>query len=230
MQHTTAAASVPTDDLHAIVRRTFGCSEDLAGVIAGRARVRAHRPRSTIVAGESEADHVHLVVDGHARMIAIAMEGRASVIEDYVDGDLFGERGLFGEARSAHDVVAVRHSQIGAFANGDFLSLMNTYSAVALAVSRLLVARLDQAQRRLAEGSTLSVRGRVCAEILRLARSGDGVKIAPAPVLAQLALSVDSTRETVSRTISQLEKKGLIRRDEGALIIVSARRLEELVY
>ena len=213
-----------------VVGKTFGCADDVVDVITAKARFRHHRPKATILASESPADHVHLVVDGHARMWVVALEGRTSVIEDYFEGDLFGERGLFGEASVAHDVVAVRRSQVGAIANGDFLSLMNNYAAVALAVSRLLVARLGQAQRRLAEGATLSVRGRVCAELLRLARRSDDLRISPAPILAQLALVVDSTRETVSRTMAQLEKRGLIRREESALVLVSERRLEELVY
>jgi len=163
-------------------------------------------------------------------MMATALEGRMSVIEDYREGDLFGERGLFGDKGSLHDVLAVKQSRVGAFANPDFLALMSNYSCVALAVSRLLVARLDTAQRRLAEGTTLSVRGRVCAELLRLARAGNAMTIAPAPVLAQLALRVDSTRESVSRAIGALEKRGLIRRDADALVVVAPHRLEELVY
>ena len=71
-----------------------------------------------------------------ARMLATAIEGRMSVIEDYRDGDLFGEHGLFGQAVSAHDVTAVRLSHVGAFANPDFVGLMSSYGCVALAVSR----------------------------------------------------------------------------------------------
>jgi CRP/FNR family transcriptional regulator, cyclic AMP receptor protein len=213
-----------------VIARTFACTEDLARVIGGKARLRQYPPRAAIVRGEDPSAHVHLMVAGHARMMATALEGRMSVIEDYREGDMFGERGLFGDAGSPHDVLAVKSSRVGAFANPDFLALMSNYSCVALAVSRLLVARLDTAQRRLAEGTTLSVRGRVCAELLRLARAGSAMTIAPAPVLAQLALRVDSTRESVSRAIGALEKRGLIRRDADALVVVAPHRLEELVY
>jgi len=54
--------------------------------------------------------------------------------------------------------------------------------------------------------------------------------IAPAPVLSQLALQVQSTRETVSRAISALEKRGIIRRDPQGLTVVAPHRLEELIY
>ena len=219
-----------TGEPAAVIAQTFGCTADLAQVIVAKAQLHDHAPRTAIVRGEDPSAHVHLMVAGHARMTAIALEGRMSVIEDYRDGDLFGERGLFGAAETPHDVLAVKLSRVGAFANPDFLALMSNYSCVALAVSRILVARLDTAQRRLAEGTTLSVRGRVCAELLRLARTAGDMTIAPAPVLAQLALRVDSTRESVSRAIGTLEKRGLIRRDEEALVVVAPHRLEELVY
>ena len=54
--------------------------------------------------------------------------------------------------------------------------------------------------------------------------------ISPPPVLSQIAMHVQSTRETVSRTIGMLQKRGIIRRDEGGLMIVAEHRLEELVY
>lgn len=218
------------DQLAAVVARAFACQADLAAVIAARARLRDHPARATILRGETAVERIHLMVEGHARMIATALEGRMAVIEDYRPGDLFGERGLFDPLGLPHDVVAVRSSRTGAFANVDFVALMNSYAAVALAVSRLLVARLNLAQRRLAEGTTLSVRGRVCAELLRLARGAPDLTITPAPVLAQLALTVDSTRESVSRAIGLLERRGLIRRTDQALVVVAPHRLEELVY
>jgi CRP-like cAMP-binding protein len=214
---------------HELLARTFACPLELAELIGLKAHMRDHLPRTTIVHGDDPAAHVYLVFFGHARMLAFAFEGRMSVIEDYHGGDLFGERGLFGKATSPHNVTAVLHSRVGAFANPDFLGLMSNYASVALAVSRILVTRLEAAQRRLAEGATLSAKGRICAELLRLARAGQDLTIAPVPVLAQLALAVSSTRETVSRTIATLERRGIIRRDGEGLVLVAPHRLEDMV-
>jgi CRP/FNR family cyclic AMP-dependent transcriptional regulator len=219
----------PNEEHHALIARTFGCPVDLAELIARKAHLRDHLPRTTIVHGDDPAAHVYLVFAGHARMLAFAFEGRMSVIEDYQRGDLFGERGLFGEAVSPHDVTAVLHSRIGAFANPEFLGLMTNHACIALAVSRILVARLEAAQRRLAEGATLSAKGLICAELLRLARAGQDLTITPAPVLAQLALTVGSARETVSRTIASLERRGIIQRDGDGLTLVAPQRLEDLI-
>jgi DNA-binding GntR family transcriptional regulator len=53
--------------------------------------------------------------------------------------------------------------------------------------------------------------------------------ICPAPVLANLAVRAYTTRETVSRAVSALERRGIISRHADALVIVAPHRLEELV-
>jgi len=80
------------------------------------------------------------------------------------------------------------------------------------------------------ETALLSATGRIAAELLRQSRaSSDGV-IRPLPVWSELAVIVQSTRETVSRTVSSLEKRGLVSRTEGGLAVIAAHRLEELIY
>lgn len=76
---------------------------------------------------------------------------------------------------------------------------------------------------RLVEAVTLSSPGRVCAELLRLSHpvgiEPDKLIIRPTPVFVELAKQIDSTRETVSRTVSQLQKSGVLSREPGALLI-----------
>jgi len=53
--------------------------------------------------------------------------------------------------------------------------------------------------------------------------------IEPVPVLSVLALTVQSTRETVSRTLNDLVKRGIVRREPHRLVVVAPHRLEELI-
>jgi CRP/FNR family transcriptional regulator, cyclic AMP receptor protein len=239
-----AAAKGHEDTSRSVLKSTFGCDDALADVMFALARFFDYPARSSIIEEGAESADVHLLVSGHARKQVISMEGRMIVVEDYHEGDLFGESGLTGAptpgvAGTGNEVLAVRQSCAGAFANHEFLNLMTTHAPVALAVSRAVIARLGDATRRFAEGFTLSAAGRVHAELLRRARAGhaaDGtapggqLTISPPPVFSEFALTVQSTRETVSRTINALEKRGIVRRSEDALTIVAPHRLEELVY
>jgi CRP/FNR family transcriptional regulator, cyclic AMP receptor protein len=80
------------------------------------------------------------------------------------------------------------------------------------------------------EGATLSAPGRIHAELLRQARAGEAMTIRRMPILSTFALHVQTSRETVSRTISALEKRGIIKRDADTLTVVAPHRLEELIF
>lgn len=219
-----------TIDAQTVLGETFACSAAIAAAIAAKARLRDYPARAVLVASERTHEHVHLLVDGHARMIAFAFDGRLVAIEDYLRGDLLGETGLFEPEAPRHDISAVIASSAATFANAVFLDIMANYQCVALAVSRRLVERLSRITRRMVEGATLSAMGRIHAELLRQAKAGDDLTIRPAPVLSQFALQVQSTRETVSRAINALEKRGIIQRDDHRLRVVAPHRLEELIY
>ncbi len=217
-------------DAQRVLAHTFGCSAAVAAAIALKARVRDYPARAVIVEGNQVFEHVHVLIDGLARMCAFAMDGRLVAVEDYRAGELFGETGLFEAEPARHDISAVVASTAAAFANVVFLDLMTNYHCVALSVSRRLVTRLRAITQRMVEGATLSATGRIHAELLRQAQAGTAMTISPAPVLSNFALQVQSTRETVSRTIGALEKRGIIRRDGQGLRVVAPHRLEELIY
>ena len=212
------------------ITRAFHCDADLAAVIAAKAHYRSYSARTTIIDGAAASNTVYVLVDGHARAIAFSIEGRLVVLHDFGPGDLFGENSLTGTKSTNVDVTAIDAVHAGLFTSDTFLALMTNYNAVAIAVSQLLVARLGDTARRLVEGSTLSATGRIHAELLRQAHSGDAMTIRPAPVLSVFALRAQTTRETASRAISALQKRGIIERDEDCLRVVAPHRLEELIY
>jgi CRP/FNR family transcriptional regulator, cyclic AMP receptor protein len=217
-------------DAPGVIAIAFRCDAAVARIVAAKAVYRHYPARAAIVGDKPLPQQVHIVIAGRARMLAYAIDGRLVVVEDFKAGALFGESALFDFATASHEVAAVDPVDAGAFERHIFLALMSGYSCIALAVSRLLVARLEATTRRLVEGATLSAAGRIHAELLRQARASQDMTIRPAPVLATLALSVQSTRESVSRAINALQKRGIIRRDEVALTVVAPHRLEELIY
>ena len=221
--------NIPDANIATIVT-AFACDTNQARVILSKATVREYPVRMTIIESDALNDQLFIMLAGHAQMHSYAINGRLIVVEDYHVGNIFGEGGLISAQIEAEQVVAVELVQAGSFQNQIFIGLMSTYSCIALAFSRLMVERLSKTTRRLVEGATLSANGRIHAELLRQARAAQAMTIKPAPVLSIFAQSVQSTRETVSRAISALEKRGIIRRDELSLTIVAPHRLEELVY
>jgi CRP/FNR family transcriptional regulator, cyclic AMP receptor protein len=219
------------DERHlGLIARSFGCDEAVALHIASLAQARGFPAQSVIIkAGDADPD-AWLMLAGEARAIAYAPGGQFILVHIFLPGDMFGEATGLSVAATASEVTAVVSVEAARIAVGQFIALMEQHHCVALSVARALTRRLNQTSRRMVEGATLSAPGRIHAELLRQARASAQMTIRPAPVLALLALHVQSTRETVSRTINTLEKRGIIRRDAEALTIVAPHRLEELVY
>jgi CRP/FNR family transcriptional regulator, cyclic AMP receptor protein len=213
-----------------MIEHAFGCGTRLTEVIATRATYRAYLPREAMVASDAIIRNAFLMIEGQAREFATALDGRQLLVQEFVPGDLFGEGAILGEHMATEEVLAITRVDAGLFSASDLVNLIENYSCVAIAFSRLLTQRLRQTRRRMVEGVTLSAAGRIHAELLRQGRGSASWTIAPAPVLAEFAMTVQSTRETVSRTISQLERRGIIRRADGMLTIVAPHRLEDLIY
>ncbi len=216
------------EQLVGALQQMFACSSATAASIAARATAKSWPPRTSIVRqGDTSAD-TYLLIVGNARATLVTADGRMMRLHDVSPGDLFGA--IDAAAEQPADVKTLDRAETAGFAATDFVALVEQHACVGLLLSRSLVRRLGWMTEKLLERSTLSAPGRVHAELLRLARTGDGRTITPPPVLAELAQRIQSTRETVSRTISTLERRGLIRREAGTLTIIAPHRLEDLVY
>jgi CRP/FNR family transcriptional regulator, cyclic AMP receptor protein len=212
------------------LRSSFGCDEETAHVIATRGEAKEYPPRSPIILAGDKANDAWLMLKGHAQAVAYSPAGQFVLVHGFAPGDLFGEAAGLSVGATEAEVASVDAATAGRFRPPEFIALMENYSCVALTVARQLTQRLAETTRRMVEAATLSATGRIHAELLRRAKAGEAMTIRPAPVLTDLALHVQSTRETVSRTISLLEKRGIIKRDAAALVVVAPHRLEELIF
>jgi CRP/FNR family cyclic AMP-dependent transcriptional regulator len=223
------AKPLPEQDVRAFLRETFGCSDEIAGILFLRGAVRAFAAHATIVRQGERAAAAYLLTQGRAHALLYSIEGQAVLLCEYRPGDLFGALGELDPAPEEAEIVAVEAARSFILKSRDLVALAEAYGAIGLALSRLLLRQLRRATTRIYERAAVSAVGRVHAELLRLARASEGLVIRPAPVLSELAVRVSTTRETASRAVSALERRGLIRRDPDSLTVVAPQRLEELI-
>lgn len=213
----------------AFLQTAFGCPPEVAERIGARATDRRYPARAVMLRQGDPAAETGLMVEGSAHALVYGPDGQMVLLQAYGSGDLFGAVAQAGPQPHEADVVAVEEVRAALFAALDFLALIENHASVGLAVSRQLLKQLRATAGRMVEQITVSAAGRVHAELLRLARQGDGFAVRPAPVLSAMAVRIHSTRETVSRTISALERRGIVRREDDALVIVAPHRLESMI-
>lgn len=219
----------PDQDVRAFIGETFACGDEIADIIFRRGTVRVFAPHATIVRQGEKAAAAYLLTLGRAHALLYSIEGQMILLCEYRPGDLFGAVGELDPAPEEAEIVAVEAGRSFILRSRDLVALAEAYGSIGLALTRLLLRQLRRATKLIYERAALTAVGRVNKEILRLARASPGLAISPAPVLSELAVRVSTTRETVSRAVSALERRGIVRRDSGSLIVVAPQRLEELI-
>jgi CRP/FNR family transcriptional regulator, cyclic AMP receptor protein len=224
------SAGAPTDEtVCRLLCGVFDCSVELAGHILVRGRRREFHARATIVRRGDQVSTLYVVVAGRAHAIVYSLEGQAVLLQEYRPGDFFGAVSPPYSATHDADVIAVEAVSAFLLEGGTLALLAEQHGCIGLALLKVMVDRLQQTAARMYEHVALSAIGRVHAEILRQARQDPDLTIRPSPVLSDLALLVSTTRETASRAVNALERRGIIRRDGDKLVVVAAHRLEELI-
>lgn len=216
-------------DLQEPIRAALGCPPDVARAIAAHATARHYAAQALILRHGDRTNQAWLVMTGRAQARVYALDGQMVLVHEYLSGDLFGAVAAADAWPVDAEVIAADPTSAACVPAADFVLLVDRHGSLGLLLVRSLLGQLRATSMRMVDRTTLSAPGRVYAELLRLARLGDGRTIRPAPVHSALAVRVQSTRETVSRAVNALERRGIVRRENDTLVIVAPQRLEEMV-
>jgi len=188
---------------------------------------------ATIIAQEEDEDQVFILLEGSVRVVLLSESGQEIWLDWFGPGAIFGElAALTGKPRTS-EIVAETACRIAAFAGPQFFDLLRAHGSIGLALSRILATRIHHTTQRMFELSALSAPGRIYAELLRMsepsAKEGNSRTIQVAPSMTELARRVNTTRETTSRTVNDLERRGLLRRSNRSFELVDPDLLSRML-
>ena len=193
----------------------FGSADTLKRALFAlqRGPIRFHRDNVIACEGEA-ADYLFLVVSGVVRQCKTFENGSRNIVAFYLPGDLFG----WSDAKHVLSVEAAADAMVLFIKRAGLLSIASKESQVA----SFLLATTTNDLRRSHEHTLLMNKSATCRVATFLAglwtRSGK-FKYLDLPVSHQdIADYLGFTIETLSRTITGMERSGLITR-------VSTRRL-----
>tara|TARA_R110001599_G_scaffold8354_5_gene40492 strand:+ start:12908 stop:13564 length:657 start_codon:yes stop_codon:yes gene_type:complete len=203
----------------------FSCSPEEAAKVDAATRLVQYGHRDILAHQGDLGAKLWIVLEGRAQLQIIGVDGQTKLLASHGPGELFG---AFPHERVViSDVVAQNRLSVLEIPTAKMATLLEEEARIGSGLSRILGRQYNAVLDRMAARITLTANGRVYAELLR--EAGEEGRISPPPVIAALALSAQTTRETGSRAISALERRGIIRRDEEQLEIISHGLLEELI-
>jgi CRP-like cAMP-binding protein len=181
---------------------------------------------------QDASNDVFFVVSGSVRVM-IQSAGREVLLRQINAGEFFGElAAIDGQPRSS-GIVAMTDVMIARMPASAFRAAVHAHPEVCDRLLAILAGQIRLLANRVNEFSTLDVRFRIYAELLRLSRSEPGHEgraiISPPPVHTEIAARVSTRREAVARELKALERSGLIERRRGALALNDTRELRRLI-
>ena len=187
-----------------------GLGENDLAAFAELTRERSYPKGSVIVFEDDPGDALYLVAAGQVKVVIIAEDGREVILSVLGEGSFFGEMAVIDdEPRSAH-VIAMEDSVVLALRREDFRARLRASPEVGIALLKELSRRLRRADDQIGSLVLLDVNGRVAELLVRLATEEGGERITRKVTHATIAQMIGSSRETVSRTMRELQDRGLI--------------------
>jgi CRP/FNR family transcriptional regulator, cyclic AMP receptor protein len=190
--------------------------------------VHAHfEPGQTILGHEEKTTDVLFLINGVARVNIYSAGGRRVSFRDMKEGAIFGELSAIDAQPRSATVEAVTDCSAVKMPREEFLRALAQEPEFMKAVLRHLAQQVRTLTSRVFEFSTLAVRNRVQAELLRMATTTG--EIVPAPTHEDIASHISTHREAVTRELSRLETMGLLVREGRALRITDMKALRRLI-
>src|SRR5262245_11113088 len=216
------------DGLRAIAY--FKSLDDAAfGQLAQQCTIREYGAGELILGHNDETFDVLFLLEGLARVSIYSADGQRVAFRDIASGTIFGElSAIDGQPRSA-SVEAVEACTTAVMRRPQFLAAIAHHPEFTMAVAKHLTGQVRARTRRVFEFSTMAVRQRLWAELLRLAEaaakdSGHAL-LSPAPTHAEIASRISTHREAVTREFAWLETQGFIKKEGRALRVSNLDKL-----
>ena len=185
-----------------------------------------------IIVHEEDDDHqtFFIIVSGSVHVTVLSSEGKQAILATLRSGEFFGEMAVLdGEPRSA-SVIAAEPCRLLMLYRRPFFEILQKYPKITIAMLIEMSHRLRRSNRHINTLSMMSVYGRVADVLLQLAKEG-GRKIGSMIVIDKrpthqvIAEMAGTSRETVSRVLSQLQKKRYLTIDRKRLVILNEAKL-----
>ncbi|MEX0984329.1 MAG: Crp/Fnr family transcriptional regulator [Actinomycetota bacterium] len=207
------------------LEQAMGAARILAGVtearvteLAGAGRVRSFR-RGTYLCHQGDvADDVYYLASGRVEISSISPTG-TRVLHASVDLPQFlGELGVLGGLPRSADILTLDDSEIWSVDGEVFLEFVTGEPAAAREVLAALARQVQEHQAFADDLLFLDLRGRVAKRLLQmgtpsLAELPPDATVIPPVTHADLASLCGGSRENVSRILSDLQRRGVIKRD-----------------
>ncbi|GAB4268190.1 MAG: Crp/Fnr family transcriptional regulator [Methylomicrobium sp.] len=190
--------------------------------LAHSTQPRTFLKNSLILCEGDSSNAMYIIRKGKVNITLTHKDGKEMILATLHPGDNFGELALLDDAPRSANVIALETCELIVLYKTEFFQLLEQNPTLGLSIIRYLCKRI-RFLTDLAQGlALLDVYGRLVRLLYSLAEPmEDGKRIVTLPLTHKdIAMRVGSSREMISRILSELEKGDYITCVNKRIVIV----------
>jgi len=187
--------------------------------------------RREVVIKKGEPGHVLcFLIEGRLQGVDFTVDGREVGLYFVDPNDYFGELSVIDGLPRPEFVIAVGRSRVATLPREEARTLLVSTPAIAQRITARLAQRLRTVSAQRILLGLPNPAQRVCAQLIQLLmKAADGkVVIAHAPTHQEIAIMINTSRETVTRVFQMLQARGILKRDGNQWRVENARYLSDV--
>jgi CRP-like cAMP-binding protein len=193
-------------------------------------RVRTFAKREVVLQKGAAGDSLLFLLTGTLQVVDITEDGRAIGLRMLAPGDFFGEIAVINGSLRSASVVALTSGLVALLPRNTALHLFAHSPSVANQMLRFLAEKVqrDSEFRALLSIHNTSRRIYTFIDLLKQKTEGDLHVVENLPTHQDIANMINTSRETVTRTLLTLVQQGIIEKGTHRLIIIKPDALQKL--
>src|SRR3954451_5085066 len=207
-------------------------NELIQGLLQG-ITVANYRPRQVIYLPGDRSQGVHFLASGRIKISKVTRDGKELTLAYRGEGDFFGEPCLL-DGGPREEIAEASHASVtvgGARAHLD--DLLKADAGAAYKFTRALIVRRKDLETRVEQLIFKDVGAKLAELLINLGQEHGlahehGTVVGLKITHQEMANLIGSTRETVSLTLSQFKRKGLIQTEGRRVILADLEGLRAL--
>jgi len=200
---------------------------DAVGKLSENVEMKEIRRRQVVYLPGDPGVAVYLVNGGRVKVSKVTRDGKELTLAYRGPGEIFGETCLIDGGPREEMAEAMENALVTEVERGQFEKLLMTHPVLGYRMTKILAQRRREVESKIENLVFKDVNSKLAELLLRLG-SEYGVDDARGTLVAlkithqEMANLIGSTRETVSLTLAQFKKRGLIQ-TEGRKVILADR-------
>lgn len=181
---------------------------------------KTYRKNAIVLSQGDTSDSLYVVMSGRLRMYLDDEHGREMTLGVLEEGDFFGEIATLGGGRRPANVAALEDCKLAVIPRHNLERCIVKYPEVGTRIINELVQRMQELIENIGTLAFKDVNARVARLLTKQARP-DGIRWITPPMTQQdIANSIGSSREMVSRSLKLLREGGYVTAEGKRFIVL----------